>query len=296
MRVIAVVPTWNARARIGEVLERLCPQVEAVVVVDNGSTDGTADEVAATRPDVTCLANAENRGWPAAVNQGVARALATGAEGVLLVNDDAVFLRGAVADLARALHDEPVVGAASAHMTYRDRPDVLNGAGGTFDRARGHAALRGAGEMDLKQYADRPGVDYPSGAASLLRASTVEDVGPFDESYFLYFEDTDWGLRARQAGWLTVYVPTARVVHIGSAGTADDPARRRYYNVRNRLLLARRYATGRGRARAWWETIVLLARQPPRWLSASRRRDAEAVWYGVRDHLAGRYGRSERFG
>jgi hypothetical protein len=209
---------------------------------------------------------------------------------VALVNDDAVFLPGAVAALVDVLERVPGAGAASAKTLYTGRPGVLNGTGGAFDPDRALAALRGEGEVDRGQYDGLPEVAYPSGAASLLRWRAVQEVGSFDEAYYLYFEDADWGLRARALGWATVFAPRARVMHEGSAGTRSDPARRRYYNVRNRLLLASRYASSQGRRRAWLETLALAAKQPARWSDTHRRSDAEAVWSGVLDHLMGRYG------
>lgn len=296
MRIIAVIPAWNARPRLAEALAGLMDQVAGAVVVDNGSTDGSAAWLADEWPAVTVIANAANEGFAMAANQGIRRALDMGAEAVLLVNDDAVFQPGAVAALADVMAAEPLVGAATAKMLYRARPEVLNGTGGCYDPRRAWAALRGEGERDQGQYDDRPDVDYPSGGASLLRREALAKVGLFDAAFYLYFEDVDWGLRARRAGWRTRYVPTARVLHAGSTGTASNPARRRYYNVRNRLRFAARWAPPVGRRHAWLATLVLLARQPVRWLTGWRRRDAEAIWWAVLDHLGGRYGRSARYG
>ncbi|MFN2114731.1 MAG: glycosyltransferase family 2 protein [Anaerolineae bacterium] len=296
MRVVAVIPAWNARSRLDDVLDALDGQVEHVVVVDNLSSDGTAAWLSTARANVACLESGDNIGYAAAVNRAIEHARRWSPDAVLLVNDDAVFGPGAVALLSAALERDATIGAASAHMVYADDEGTLNGAGGTFDRERGWAALRGAGTPDDGRFTGSPDVEYPSGAASLLRSAALDDVGGMDEAYYLYFEDADWGLRAAELGWRTIYVPEARVVHVGSAGTADDPARRRYYNVRNRLRLARRHASRSGRALAWAETIGLLAKQPPRWISPARRRDAEAVFLGVLDHLRGRYGRSARFG
>jgi GT2 family glycosyltransferase len=248
------------------------------------------------RLPVLLLVMAENLGYPSAVNHGLAWGLAAGARGLLLVNDDALFESGAVAALDRALAEDPRAAAATAKMLYAERVSVLNGTGGRYLPDRAWAALRGEGEPDRGQYDELPWVDYPSGAASLLRPAALESVGLLDEHWYLYYEDVDWGLRARAAGWRTRYVPQARVQHLGSAGTAQDPARRRYYNVRNRLRFARLHAPLAGRTRAWLETLRSLSAQALRWLWPSRRRDAEAVMLAVLDHLRGRYGRSARFG
>lgn len=307
----AVIPAWNAVGRLPEVLDALRGQVIGAVVVDNGSTDGTADWLEGrgknpagpgtrshTGPSLLLrvLSNPDNRGWPAAVNQGAGAAWDMGAAAILILNDDALVQPAAVGLLAAALAADPRVAAASARLTYRHRPGILNGTGGVVDRRRAFAALRGEGEPDAGQYDRSPDPDYPSGAASLIGRAAWEAVGPFDEACYLYYEDVDWGLRAREAGWRVRYVPQALVLHLGSAGTAADPARRRYYNVRNRLRFARRWGGGAARWRCWLETLALAARQPARWLFPSRRRDAAAVWWGIVDHLRGRYGRSARFG
>lgn len=294
--VHALIPTWNARERLGAVLDALEGQVEAIVVVDNGSRDGTASWLRDARPRVRRIAFEENRGFPAAVNAGTERALSEGARSVLLVNDDARFQPGAVAALADALRAEPRAGAATARLLLADAPDRLNGAGGQLDPRRVRAGLRGAGEPDRGQYDDAPLVDYPSGAAALLRRAAIEEVGPWDERYFLYWEDVDWGLRASVLGWRTVYVPEARVLHAGWTGTRADPARRRYYNLRGRLLFARGHGDARARAHVAGDLCVELGHQALRWPFPSRRRDASAAFLALRDHLAGRYGRSARFG
>ncbi len=330
MRVVAVIPTWRGHQRLPEVVAALAGDVSAIVIVHNGprepsaasecgATDGAAGTpgVAATaqlaqlRPqaaaaaahggpepttDVVHLTLEGNVGFAAAANRGIAQALALDAEGILLVNDDAFFQAGAVAALRQELASHPKAAAVSAHTCYEDRPGVLNGAGGRIIRWRGLARLRGDGETDCGQYAKSPEVDYPSGAACLIRRSAWQQIGQFDEAYYLYYEDADWGRRAQLAGYSIRYVPAARVLHVGCASTADDPARRRYYNVRNRLRFAARHARPVGLAWAWLATWLLVLKQPVRWLTPHRRRDAAAVVFGVLDHLAGRYGQSAQFG
>ncbi len=310
--IIALIPAWNARDRLPSVIESLAGQVDGVVVIDNGSADGTVewldalvDSERGTTPEsgsttadlhVTLIRNLDNRGYAEAINQGIERALASGAAAVLLVNDDAIFQSGAVAALAAALVESSDVGATTAHLSYVDRPDVLNGAGGLWRPNRAQVGLRGSGEPDDGRYADAPGADYPSGAAALIKREAIDAVGGMDERYYLYYEDADWGLRARRAGWRTIYVPEAKVVHLGWAGTRSDPARRRYYNVRNRLLFAREHAPLIGRLWVSIATAYLLAKQIGRWWFPSRRRAAEAVLAGVVDNALRRYGRAAKEG
>ncbi|MFQ5460149.1 MAG: glycosyltransferase family 2 protein [Anaerolineae bacterium] len=297
--VAAVVPTWNARPRLDRVLDGLGRQVDLVVAVDNGSTDGTAEALAAWAggaPGRVAVPLATNQGYPAAVNAGARVALGAGAAAFALANDDAVFDAGAVVKLCRGLEADPRAAATTAKLVYEAAPGTLNGTGGLWVPRRAWASLRGEGEVDGGQYDQDVVVSYPSGAGSLIRAAAWRDVGPMDEAYFLYYEDADWGLRAAEKGWRVLFVPAATVRHMGSAGTAEDPARRRYYNVRNRLLFASRHAPPRGRGWAWAATGCLMAKQPARWLDPGRRRDAEAVFRAVADHLRQRYGRGAQFG
>lgn len=298
--VAAVVPAWNALPRLPAVLAALHGRVDLIVVVNNGSDDGSTAwlegwvaEAATARRHIV---RTENDGYAAAVNVGVTAALAAGATAVLLVNDDAVFEEDAVQALCAALRANPKLAAVSAKLIYADRPGVLNGTGGWWDPVHAIARLRGEGEPDAGQYDALTDVDYPSGAASLVRAAAWRDVGPMDEAYYLYYEDVDWGRRALERGWRIGFAGDAVVRHVGSAGTMDAPQRRRYYNVRNRLLFAGTYATARGRSWAALATLVLLLKQPVRYLYRSRRADAEAIGLAVWHHLVGRYGRAAGIG
>jgi GT2 family glycosyltransferase len=295
MKIVAVVPAWRAIERLPAVLDSLIDQVAVTVVVDNGSGDGSVEWLS-SRAAVRVIANSENLGFAAAANQGLERALELGGEGVLLVNDDAVFRPDSVAALARALTGASDAAAATPKMRYADRPEILNGTGGMWDPMRGWAALRGDGETDVGQYDRLTEADYPSGGCALLSSRAIREIGVFDPEYYLYYEDVDWGLRAARAGWRTLYVADAEVLHGGSRSTASDPARRRYYNVRNRLRFVGRHCSAIGRCYAWLSTLSLLAKQPFRYPFPDRRREALAVAWGVRDHLSRSYGRSPIFG
>jgi GT2 family glycosyltransferase len=295
--IVAVVPTWRAAERVGTVLRHLAPQVDGVVVVDNGSDDGTPAALRAAATAVACpvevIANDDNRGYAAAVNQGLERALAQGATRVLVANDDAIFLPGAVAALDEALARAPAAGCATARLVYAARPNVLNGAGGEWLAWRGLARLRGEGRARDAPLRGAP--DYPSGAAVLFRRAALADVGLLDPTYYLYYEDVDWGLRARARGWPVAYAPDAVVLHGGSTGTRDAPARRRYYNVRNRLRFAAAHAPLVGRLWVAGATLLLLGKQPLRLLSSRRRADARAAVWGVVDFVRHRRGRGPAF-
>jgi GT2 family glycosyltransferase len=215
-RVAVVIPTWNGRELLDGALGALARQSFAgarVIVVDNGSTDGTAEHVRTAHSGVELVALPENRGFAAAVNAGIA---AADTELVALLNNDMEPDPGWLAELVAALDADPGAGSAASKLRMLREPGVLDGAG---DLVTWYGATwrRGHGEPDRGQY-DAPGiVASPCAGAALYRRRALDEVGGFDERFFAYLEDADWGLRAQLAGWRCVYVPTAVALHLGGA-------------------------------------------------------------------------------
>ena len=217
-----------------------------VVVVDNASTDGTVELARLLAPSATVLARPGNDGYAAAVNAGVAAAPA--ADAVLVLNPDTRLRPGAVAPLLAALA-EPGVGIAvprivdgEGHLQHSLRREP------TVRRALGEALLGGGragrvpalGEtvVDPAAY-ERPGrADWATGAVMLVSRRCLDVVGPWDESFFLYSEETDFALRARDLGLGLRYVPEATAVHLGGESKTSAALWARL--TRNRVRLYRR--------------------------------------------------------
>jgi GT2 family glycosyltransferase len=214
-RVAVVIPTWNGRELLDAALASLARQTlpAEVIVVDNGSMDGTAEHVRTAHRGVELVALPENRGFAAAVNAGVS---ASSAEYVALLNNDMEVEPGWLAALVDALDADPGAGSAASKLRMLREPGVLDGAG---DLVTWYGATwrRGHGEPDRGQY-DEPGVvASPCAGAALYRRRALEEVGGFDERFFAYLEDADWGLRAQLAGWRCLWVPAAVAYHLGGA-------------------------------------------------------------------------------
>ncbi len=215
-RVTVVIPTWNGRELVDAALASLGEQRFRdfeVVVIDNGSTDGTAEHLRAAQPEVEVVALSENRGFAGAVNAGIGRARG---EYVALLNNDMELDPGWLAELVAALDADPRAGSAASKLRMLREPGVLDGAG---DIVTWYGATwrRGHGETDRGQY-DEPGVVVsPCAGAALYRRRALDEVGPFDERFFAYLEDADWGLRAQLAGRPCVWVPGAVAYHLGGA-------------------------------------------------------------------------------
>jgi GT2 family glycosyltransferase len=215
-RVTIAVLSYDGR----HLLEKALPSIAAqryrdseVLVVDNGSRDGTAEWLAQAWPAVRVVALPDNVGVTAALNVCVAQAAG---ELVVLLNNDVELEPDCVGLLAGALDEHPDAGSASPKLVdFYDRT-VLDGAGDVFTWT-GSPRRRGHGERDEGQFDAAEPIFGVCGGAAMYRTDVLRRVGPFDESFFAYYEDSDWSLRAQVAGFGCRYVPAAVVYHMGSA-------------------------------------------------------------------------------
>ena len=214
-----------------------------IVVVDNDSHDGTAELVESLPGAVEVVRAGGNLGYAAAINLGVAH-LGAG-DAVLVLNPDVRLAEGSVAPMVAALVDRVgivvpglVDEQGRRQRSLRREPSVARELAEAI--LGGRAARFEAGETirDDAAYAAPVDVDWATGAVMLISARCLEDVGPMDESFFLYSEETEFMLRARDAGWRTRYEPTARAVHVGGELTRSP----RLWSLRtlNRVKLHRR--------------------------------------------------------
>jgi GT2 family glycosyltransferase len=284
MRLVAVVLSWNGREDTLVALESL--RGIETVVVDNGSSDGSADAVAERFPELQLVRTGVNLGFAGGNNVGIRRALDLGADWVLLVNNDATVEPGLVEALADATAARPDAGVLACKVLFADS-ERLWYAGAGFDPYLGRSRHRGFGERD------EPGALGDTAratcAAMAVSRAAIEAAGLLDEEFFLYVEDLEWSLRIREAGFAVVYVPAARVRHRISvaAGGAGSPTTS-YYETRNMLAVVERQRplpsglTGLRRALVVTPRVLLSARRPA---------TAWAALRGWRDYRRGRMGR-----
>ncbi|WP_220035158.1 glycosyltransferase [Georgenia satyanarayanai] len=227
--ILVAVVTYNSAAIIGPFLRAMPAALQGagpatVVIVDNDSRDGTVDLVRALAPWATVLEPGANLGYGAGINLALRRARPR--RGAYVLNPDAVPSPGSVVRLVHAVEGVDDVGIAV--------PRILDGQGRlkyslrrepTIRRALGEAVLGGHraarypawGDMirDPAYYVDGATADWATGAAMFLSRRTIDAVGSWAEDFFLYSEETDYALRARDAGLLLRYVASADVVHPG---------------------------------------------------------------------------------
>jgi GT2 family glycosyltransferase len=237
LRVSVIVVNWNRRDLLGACLRSLENQTKTdfeVIVVDNGSTDGSVEMVEREYTRVRLIRNGENRGFCAANNQGIG---ASRAEFIALLNNDAEAEPGWLEALIDALKGRPDCGMAASKILVWEDPSRIDKAGHLI-YPDGQNRGRGSGEPDRGQYDRVEETLWPDGCAAMYRSEMLASIGGFDEDLFAYADDAELGLRARIAGWRCVYTPAAVVRHHRGATLGLKSARRLELIERNRVLLA----------------------------------------------------------
>jgi len=211
------------------------------IVVDNGS--GDADALRRMLPRAEIIATERNLGFSGGSNVGIRGALERGADAVLLLNSDAILHPDALGLLVDALRDHPRAGVAAPVLCPANEPGLISSAGITYHLTSGRMRHRAVGQR-RSALGTRPviEVDAASGCALLVRREVFERCGLLDEPYFFSFEDVEFCVRARAAGFATVLVSAATVFHSGSESIGVRSPRRVYYAVRNHLRLAQQVA------------------------------------------------------
>jgi len=222
-----------------------CKLKTEIIIVDNASTDGSAGMVRAEFPATTVIVNAENVGFARANNQGIR---ASQGRYIVLLNSDTLVPPGALAALVAFMDAHPEAGAVGARLRRPDGTPQPFAFGG--DPTLRYLLRRGINRFLLRRPlhdwatdAIQP-VDWVSGACLMVRCAAIDQAGLLDENIFMYFEDNDWCLRIRQAGWKVYYDPQVAITHIGGQSLAQNPAARRAYGDSLRYFYAKHYGSG----------------------------------------------------
>jgi GT2 family glycosyltransferase len=270
--VAVVIPNYNGERWLPGVLESVAAQTLApveVLVVDDGSSDGSLALLAERFREVRVLALGANGGFARAANAGIG---AVESEAVALVNTDVVLAPDWLARAVAALEGAPAAASVATKLVDIEDPSLLYDAGDVL-RRDGVAEQRGRFERDDGGY-DEPGEVFSAcAAAALYRRSAVLTAGGFEERFGTYLEDVDLGLRLRLAGWTCRWEPRALARHAGEGSSAALAHGPRAWVERNTLLLVARAFPLR------WLPLVAYRQLAWAWRAGRRRR--------LREHLAG---------
>jgi N-acetylglucosaminyl-diphospho-decaprenol L-rhamnosyltransferase len=256
--ISAVVVSYNASSFLVDCVRSLRDEAVAeVVVVDNGSTDGSQAALSAVDPEARWLASGSNLGYGQGVNLGAG---CCHGRYLLVANPDVVLRPGAVAGLSRALDDDARLGIVG--------PRLVNADGSLYPSARAFPSLVDAvghgtlgwlwpGNPFSRRYqmldwdhSEARKVDWVSGALFLVRRDAWDALGGFDPNYFMYMEDVDLCWRAARAGWNVGYQPAAEALHVQGVSTDRHPYRMITAHHRSLWRFARRSTGG-------WRRLLL---------------------------------------
>lgn len=252
--VSVIIVNWNTCDILRDCLASIARETTLpyeIIVVDNASTDGSAEMVRSSFPNVTLIANSENRGFAAANNQGLRTA--AGAK-LLLLNPDTIILDAAIDKMSMWLDAHPDVGCvgcqvleddSTIQMTCFADPGPTNLAIVTFGLmhlARWLPILGRPWYRDWNRRSARD-VDVVSGMFMLVPRPVIDRVGVLDEAFFVYAEEADWCRRIRKAGWRCVFTPETRILHLdgGSKSTAQIRPRMHVQMQKSHLIYVRKH-------------------------------------------------------
>jgi GT2 family glycosyltransferase len=265
IKVYIVIPNWNGEDLIAECLAslRLQSYPAKIIVVENGSIDGSIEIIESQFPDVILLKQPENLGFAGGVNVGIRYALEHGADAVALFNNDAVAEPDWLKNLVASLEDNGDIGIVTGKFMRTDKKHIDST--GDYYSVYGMPFPRDRNKPDTGQRNNPEHIFGASGGASLYRADMLKETGLFDEAFFAYYEDVDISFRAQLAGWKVAYEPTALAYHHVSGTSSKLGNFTRYHATKNFYLLYAKNMPGW----LYWKYLPLFTLQSLRLAASS---------------------------
>lgn len=288
MRVGATLKCLESIARLDYPKDRV-----TVLVVDNASLDHSSEIIQQSCPGITVIQNEENKGYAGGNNVGIQAALALGPDFILILNNDTILDPQMLKLSVSTLADEQAAGVVGPMVYHASEPEIIQSAGGILG-LNWHPLHLAENQADIGQFSDSHLVDWLSGCALVTRVETIRQIGLFDERFFSYYEDLDWCLRMKAAGWKIIHVPQAKIWHTGVQPNYQPKPYVTYYMARNQLLLLQKHHAPLG---AWVRAISADLRTLLSWTLSSKwkakKAHRNALWRGMLDFIFQRWGKAE---
>jgi GT2 family glycosyltransferase len=260
------------------------------VVLDNHSVDGSVDAIRAAYPSLQVIELNENCGYAGNNNVGIRAALDQGADWVFVLNEDTILAPDCIRHLIAVGESDARIGIVGPMVYHHDEPGVIQSAGGLLG-SYWEGIHIAKDEPDIGQFDQPHTVDWISGCAIMVRRAAIEQIGMIDARFFYYWEETEWCLRAGEAGWRILHIPRAKIWHKGVQRQYSPKPSVTYYSTRNHLLmLAKHHAPLKAWVFTWMQILRTLTSWTvkPKWRSMHEHRNA--MRRGLVDFLQRRWG------
>ncbi|VVB55589.1 Glycosyl transferase family 2 [uncultured archaeon] len=246
--VTIIILNWNGKEDTIECLESLkqitYPNYE-ILLVDNGSTDGSVECFMKQYPEIEIIETGKNLGFAEGNNVAIRRAMDEGVDYVLLLNNDTVVDPEFLGELVKVAEGDErigIVGPKIYYYDYKGRKDVIWFAGGTINMWTGTTLHEGENMPDSQNYGRLKEIEYATGCAMLIKRGVIGSIGMLESAFFTYYEDVEISFRARTDGWNIKYIPAARVWHkVSQSSGGAFSSNTVYYKARNRIWFMRMY-------------------------------------------------------
>ncbi len=290
-KVFIIILNWNRWPDSLECLDSLKNndyQNYQIVIVDNGSKK----KPELSDANIKFIYNQENLGFSGGNNVGIKYALEKGADYILLLNNDTVVSRNFLSKLVGAGEKDKNFGMIGPKIYFENASKKIWSAGGKVNWLYNKGEMRGFGKIDKGRY-DKPDIqetEYLTGCCLLIKREVIEKIGYMPEEYFLYYEDTDWSLKARKRGYKCIFVPKAVIWHKGSKSSISGSSSYIYYHIRNGLVMAKKYTPFYLKPFVHLDALWRAVKQLVKLLFPSKRMWAKAALKGINDFYLGKKG------
>jgi GT2 family glycosyltransferase len=270
-----------------------------VIIVDNGSTDDSVDRISRAFPNIEIISLTANTGYAAGNNIGISRAIALGADYIFILNNDTIVSPSCLKELISFAGTSKKIGMVGPKMYCMDPSDLLFSKGSFVLWKQAKTFHRGMFQPETSLSSDDipEQVDFISGCGVLVSKQLIDEIGVFDEVFFLNYEDAEWGIRAQRAGYEVWYAPKAVLWHKVSSTLGLSSPANTYYMTRNSLRFFWMNSTGFIR---WYSVIRIVLgtlRTSIAWTYLRKYRlpiynnKRDANLFALRDFMAGHFGK-----
>jgi GT2 family glycosyltransferase len=262
VKIAIIIVNWNGVKDTLECLQSITDLnvnglVVDIIVVDNASTDNTVNIIRENFPKTIIIENSENLGFAEGNNTAIRKGKLSNYDYFFLVNNDTILEKNCIINLIKSMENEKETGIMSPKIYFaknfeyhkeryqeNERGKVIWYAGGIIDWNNIICSHRGVDDVDMGQYEKEIETDFVSGCGMLIKKEVIDDIGLFDKKYFMYLEDVDFCVRAKNKGWKLKYNPNGIMWHKNASSSGKPGSKlHEYYQIRNRFIFGFKYAS-----------------------------------------------------